>query len=210
MAVGPLTLWQHGGSRIGPHGAGGSGPVWFGTALMGGRSLGITGPGTRPAHLKSRARSAVSFSGRIESRRPGVASQPGGRASLSCRLPAASGRRRCGRPRLAGGDTDVRLCGVAARLALGRTTVRRGGGAKCAMPADDSRNIRHGLAGQRQRGTIEKHGSPRADEGDCGDRLIYQGLRPAATRHAACDQLVSCPPQDQDEKGSLGHSESEV
>lgn len=68
-----------------------------------------------------------------------------------------------------------------------------------AVPPDHPGDISEGLARQRQRGTIEQHGSPWAGGHDCGDRFTCQGLRPATSRHAARDQVVSCTPQAQDE-----------
>jgi hypothetical protein len=51
MAAGPLALRQRDGSRIGPHGAGGSGPGRFGTALMGRAGAG-SGLVDAPVHFE--------------------------------------------------------------------------------------------------------------------------------------------------------------
>jgi hypothetical protein len=55
------------------------------------------------------------------------------------------------------------------------------------VAADDPGHIGQGLGRQQQRGTVENQRSPRADEGDCGNRLTYQASLDIAERLAAAD-----------------------
>jgi len=59
------------------------------------------------------------------------------------------------------------------------------------------------LEPQRLTAHVEQHGSPWADDGGCGDRLIYQGLRCAPRRRAVRTSSYQVKRQDQDGKGSL-------
>jgi len=65
------------------------------------------------------------------------------------------------------------------------------------VAADDPGHVGQGLGRQRQRGTVEKHRGPRADEGDCGDRFIYQEPLFPRRRHGARDQPVNKPAQNE-------------
>jgi hypothetical protein len=51
-AVGLFAWWQRDGRRMESHGAGGSGPGWFGTVLMPPRRLMITGTGYSPMPVR--------------------------------------------------------------------------------------------------------------------------------------------------------------
>ena len=57
-----------------------------------------------------------------------------------------------------------------------------------AVTADDPSGVIQGLAGQRQRGRVEKHLEPLGEMRILVDRFIYQGLRHGPRRHAVADQ----------------------